>query len=112
MDDAVLPATDMAIYTTTTELATEAAVKEAADMQLATAKMLLAELVGRLNASNAEEFTALDELKALRTVLTGVGVPSGGVTMKRVDAIETALLKDNTDCPRCHRRRWRFHFWR
>ena len=61
VDDAVLPAVDMAIYTTDSnpESDTEAEVKATADMKLATAKMLLMELVGRLNASNAEEFTAL-----------------------------------------------------
>ena len=99
VDDATLPAVNMAIYTTDSnpESDTEAEVKATADMNLATAKMLLMELVGRLNASNAEEFTALDEVVALRTALSGVGVPSGGVTMKRLGAIETALLKDNVD---------------
>ena len=97
VDVATLPAVDMAIYTPVSPRTTEAAEKEEADKQLATAKMLLAELVGRLNASNAEEFTALDEVVALKTALLNVGVPSGGVTMKRVNAAETALLKNNND---------------
>ena len=96
VDDATLPAIDMAIYTPVSPRTTEAEEKAEADKQLAAAKTLLAGLVSRLNASNAEEFTALDEVVALRTALTGVGVPSGGVTMKRVNAAETALLKDNT----------------
>ncbi len=96
VDDATLPAIDMAIYTPVSPRTIEAEEKAEDDMQLATAKTLLAGLVSRLNAGNAEEFTALDEVVALRTALTGVGVPSGGVTMKRVNAAETALLKDNT----------------
>lgn len=95
VDAATLPAVDMAIYTPVSPRTTEAAEKEEADKQLASAKMLLAELVGRLNANNAEEFTALDEQYALKTALTGVGVPSSGVTMTRLDAAETALLKNN-----------------
>jgi hypothetical protein len=97
VDAAVLPAVDKAVYTVVSPNTTEAEEKEDADENLATAKMLLAELVGRLNASNAEEFTALDEFAALKTTLAGVGVPSSGVTMKRLDALETALLKNNVD---------------
>lgn len=44
-----------------------------------------------------EELTALDELAHLETELKGVGVPSSGVTMARLDAVETALLKNNVD---------------
>ena len=98
VDDAVLPAVNMAIYTPVSPRTTEAAEKEEADKQLATAKMLLAELVGRLNAGNAEEFTAFDELAALESELKRVGVTSSsGVTMMRLGAIETALLKNNVD---------------
>ncbi|MXX91909.1 MAG: hypothetical protein F4Y63_00450 [Chloroflexi bacterium] len=99
VDGATLPAVDMAIYTAVSPRTTEAEEKAEADMQLATAKMLLMELVGRLNASNAEEFTAFDELAALKTALRGGmgSIPSIGVTMKRLDAIETALLKNNAE---------------
>ena len=63
---------------------------------LETARETVAPLIATLTA-DAEEFNAFDELAVLKTALKSVGVPSSGVTMKRLDAIETALLKDKDD---------------
>ena len=63
---------------------------------LETARETVAPLIATLTA-DAEEFTAFDELAALETALKSVGVPSSGVTMKKLDAVETALLKWNLE---------------
>ena len=104
VDAAELPAVDKAIYATTAgdpELDTEAEVRAVAAKNLATAEMLLKELVDRLNASsNREEFTARDELAVLYSELRrvmGELSPRGNVVRERFLSIGQALLKNNND---------------
>ena len=96
--NAVKDALDDYEFTALADDATDAdktarATKETA---LETAQDAVAPLIATLTA-DGEEFTAFDELAALKTALANVGVPSSGVTMKRVGAVETALLMNNVD---------------
>ena len=71
--------------------------KDAEAKKRVTASLAFAkgELTGVLHAN--EELTAFDELEALVTTLTTIGGAPSGVLKDRLEAIDTALLKNNVD---------------
>ena len=71
--------------------------RDEAKAEVAKAEGLLTSLLAELATIDGNELTAFDELEALVTTLTTIGGAPSGVLRDRLEAIDTALLKNNVD---------------